>query len=305
MRQRKGARKQTKVPAAKVQATKAAPKPAKAAAVPAGTRTKSKDECPSNTFQFTRRVFLHLLGLIYFTAFLVAWHQNDGLIGEAGLTPAKPFMQKLLQRFAGNNASMTELFQGFVQRPTLLWFVEIDNFYSALNVITITGLALSAFLLVLGRANSVLLFLLWILYFSIDTVGQRWYSFGWESQLLETGFLAIFSVPLLSLSSLAGSPPRAVVVWGYRWLMFRLMIGAGLIKLRGDQCWLDLTFVGLDLCNVESEMTLRTAIISDALCVPCRCMHYHYETQPVPSQLSWFLHFNFPEFHKFETLVRG
>ena len=33
---------------------------------------------------------------------------------------------------------------------------------------------------------------LWSLYLSIVNVGQTWYSFGWESLLCETGFLAIF-----------------------------------------------------------------------------------------------------------------
>ena len=32
-----------------------------------------------------------------------------------------------------------------------------------------------------------------------------------------------------------------VVAWGYRWLLFRIMRGAGLIKIRGDACWRDLT----------------------------------------------------------------
>ena len=26
-----------------------------------------------------------------------------------------------------------------------------------------------------------------------------------------------------------------------RWLLFRIMLGAGLIKIRGDECWRDLT----------------------------------------------------------------
>ena len=39
-----------------------------------------------------------------------------------------------------------------------------------------------------------LLFGLWILYFTIVTSanGTSFYQYGWESQLLETGFLAIF-----------------------------------------------------------------------------------------------------------------
>ncbi len=48
------------------------------------------------------------------------------------------------------------------------------------------------------------------------------------------------------------------------------MFGAGLIKLRGDPCWRDLT-----------------------------CLDYHYETQPMPNPLSWFLYWG-PEWtHKF------
>ncbi|VFV47603.1 Hypothetical predicted protein [Lynx pardinus] len=65
---------------------------------------------------------------------------------------------------------------------------------------------------------------------------------GWESQLLETGFLGIFLCPLWTLSRLpTGTPPSQIVLWGFRWLIFRIMLGAGLIKIRGDRCWRDLT----------------------------------------------------------------
>ncbi len=47
----------------------------------------------------------------------------------------------------------------------------------------------------------------------------------------------------------------------WRWLLFPLMFGAGLIKLRGDSCWRDLT-----------------------------CLNYYFETQPIPNALSWYFH---------------
>ena len=34
--------------------------------------------------------------------------------------------------------------------------------------------------------------LLWVCYLSIVNVGQIWYSFGWESLLLEAGLLVVF-----------------------------------------------------------------------------------------------------------------
>lgn len=97
-------------------------------------------------------------------------------------------------------------------------------------------------------------FSLWALYLSFVNVGQTWYAFGWETLLLEAGFLAVF------LGGAGTEPPEAVV-WLYRWLLFRVMFGAGLIKMRGDPCWRDLT-----------------------------CLFYHYETQPLPNPLSWLLH---------------
>jgi hypothetical protein len=108
---------------------------------------------------------------------------------------------------------------------------------------------------------------------SIVNVGQTWYSFGWESQLLESGFLAIFMVPFFSLLRFPQNTPTPyVTVWGYRWLLFRIMLGAGLIKIRGDSCWRDLT-----------------------------CMQYHYQTQPVPNPLSPLFHASPERFHTFET----
>ena len=53
-----------------------------------------------------------------------------------------------------------------------------------------------------GTANMIIMLTLWFLYHSIVNVGQSWYSFGWESQLLETGFLGIFLCPLFKLRCL-------------------------------------------------------------------------------------------------------
>ncbi|NP_001338947.1 lipase maturation factor 1 isoform 3 [Homo sapiens] len=97
---------------------------------------------------------------------------------------------------------------------------------------------------------------------------------GWESQLLETGFLGIFLCPLWTLSRLPQHTPTSrIVLWGFRWLIFRIMLGAGLIKIRGDRCWRDLT-----------------------------CMDFHYETQPMPNPVAYYLHHSPWWFHRFETL---
>eukprot|EP00075_Anas_platyrhynchos_P035279 XP_027324532.1 lipase maturation factor 1 isoform X1 [Anas platyrhynchos] len=221
------------------------------------------------TFWLTRIVLLRAVALLYLVAFLVAYHQNKQLIGEKGLLPCKLYLQSVKKYFKGKIN-----LDALSYAPTIIWFLDWSDMDSILDNISLVGLATSAFVLVTGCANMVLMAVLWALYLSLVNVGQIWYSFGWESQLLETGFLAIFLCPLWTLSRLPPStPPSGIVIWGFRWLIFRIMLGAGLIKIRGDRCWRELT-----------------------------CMDYHYETQPVPNPIAYFMHRSPWWFHQFETL---
>ncbi|CAH1273339.1 LMF1 [Branchiostoma lanceolatum] len=224
----------------------------------------------TGTYWLTRIVFLRSLGLIYFVAFLVALHQNKQLLGTDGLLPANLYLQRVQQHVAADPTQST-----WSLVPSLLWWVDWERDLDLwLDRLAYIGAALSFIVMVTGCANMVIMAALWVLYHSIVNIGQKWYSFGWESQLLETGFLAIFFCPLLTLRPLPRTtPPSLVVIWGYRWLIFRIMLGAGLIKIRGDQCWRDLT-----------------------------CMNYHYQTQPVPNPISYYLHQTPENMHKFETL---
>src|SRR5215813_10499956 len=214
-----------------------------------------------NSYWLTRFVILRLLGFVYAIAFFVAARQLLPLIGHNGLTPADWFLSNVHSRFG----SRTE---GMLAVPTLFWFGCSDL---GMSIFAWVGVALSLIVLA-GYANAILLAVLWIMYMSIVHVGQIWYGYGWEIQLLETGFLSIFLCPLLDGRPFPKCRPPILVIWLFRWLGFRIMIGAGLIKLRGDPCWRDLT-----------------------------CLAYHYETQPIPSPISRYLHFAPLWFHKFET----
>ncbi|XP_062999627.1 lipase maturation factor 1 [Elgaria multicarinata webbii] len=234
-----------------------------------GPREPPAPSLRSGTFWLTRLALLRATAFIYSVAFLVAYHQNKALIGEQGLLPSQLYLENVKQYFKGkiNLDSLS-------YAPTLIWFLDWSSMDSILDGFALAGLAISAFVLVTGCANMILMTALWTLYLSIVNVGQIWYSFGWESQLLETGFLAIFLCPFWTLSPLPKhTPPSRIVIWGYRWLIFRIMLGAGLIKIRGDRCWRDLT-----------------------------CMNYHYETQPVPNPVAYYMHRSPWWFHQFETL---
>jgi hypothetical protein len=214
-----------------------------------------------NSYWLTRFVILRLLGFVYAVAFLVAAQQLVPLIGEHGLTPANHFLAAVQSQLGSRTAGMLRL-------PTLFWFGISDQF---LSIFAWAGFGLSLIVLA-GYANAIILTILWIMYMSIVHVGQIWYGYGWEIQLLETGFLSIFLCPLLDGRPFPKCRPPLLIIWLFRWLGFRIMIGAGLIKLRGDPCWRDLT-----------------------------CLYYHYETQPIPNPISRYLHFAPHWFHQVET----
>jgi len=221
--------------------------------------SKSKE---TSGYWLVRFVFLRLLGLIYLFAFLSLVFQVIPLIGGEGLLPAANYLDAIGSRIESKS-------NAFFTLPTLFWFGISDNLLLVLSWI---GVILSIVVLI-GYANSILMFVLWFLYMSFVHIGQLWYSFGWEIQLLEIGFLAIFIVPLLDMRPFPKTAPPVPVIWMLRLLTFRLYLGTGLIKLKGSECWSDLT-----------------------------CLYYHYESQPIPNLLSPYFHFLPKLFHKVGVL---
>lgn len=180
------------------------------------------------------------IGVICLIAFLVALNQFKPLLGERGLLPVPLFVKQV----------------PFRDTPSLFYWIPRDFAFTAgawigivLSCLVISGLAARY-----TWSNILVWGAIYLIYLSFVNVGQTFYAFGWESILLEACFFAIF---------LGGSRvvPQQIPIWLFRWLLFRIMFGAGLIKLRGDPCWRNLT-----------------------------CLNYYYETQPMPNALSWFFH---------------
>lgn len=165
---------------------------------------------------------------------------------------------------------------------SLLWALSPkqrnQNMNQWLDGIALAGLSLSSVMFLFGSANVPVLFALWFCQRSLMSVGGVWYGFGWEPQLAELTFHALFLVPVLSLNAIPYlTPVPNVTVWAMRWLLFRIMIGAGLIKLRsGDPKW--------KLQNLSA-------------------MEYFYETQPVPNPITRYFHAMPKWWHKSEVLM--
>ena len=200
---------------------------------------------PPREYRLTSWVLLRLLGVVYLFAFIGLVQQGPALLGEHGLTPIATYVER------AHAANMT-----FWDLPSIFMWGASD---STLQAFAWIGVALSA-AVVLGFANMPVVLALWVIYGSFVRVGQLWFGFGWEIQILETTLIAVFLVhPWDPRPSRAPAPPLAAITL-MRWLVFRIMLGAGLIKLRGSDCWSDLT-----------------------------CLDAHFETQPIPNPMSaWF-----------------
>ena len=207
------------------------------------------DSPPS--YWLTRFMILRLLGIIYAVAFLVAINEIVPLIGSDGLLPAGIFLKEVRHALGSTSA-------GFTRLPSVFWFGHSDG---ALLTVSWIGFVLSL-VVIAGYANAPIIAIIWFLYMSIVHVGQEWYGYGWEIQLSETGFLAIFLCPLLDMRPFPKRAPPTPVIFLFRWLIFRIMLGSGLIKIRGDEIWRNGT-----------------------------ALYYHFETQPIPGPLSRWFHF--------------
>ena len=202
-----------------------------------------------------RFVFLRGLALVYLVAFASLLGQIEGLAGSNGIAPIHSLIDTLKVEVAKSHIGLNR----YHMVPTLAWWNASDR---ALQWQCGAGVGLSL-LLLFGIAPAPALFLLWCLYLSLTTVCGPFLNFQWDMLLLETGFLAIFFAPLQLVERPSRqSAPSAVVLWLLRWLIFRLLLESGCVKLlSGDPSWWHLT-----------------------------ALRVHYETQPLPTWIGWYAH---------------
>ena len=200
-------------------------------------------------------LFLRLLGLIYFLGFLSLEVQIVGLIGHDGILPASQYLDAARAFFASHQIGVDRV----RLLPTLCWLSTSDAFLRALCY----GGAAAAVLLMAGIAPIPVLLWLWLDYLSLSAVSREFLSYQWDAALLEAGLIAVFiAPPVLRERRDAAVDPPVVARWLMVWLVIRLMVGSGAVKLSsGDPTWRNLT-----------------------------AMTFHYETQPIPTPIAWYAH---------------
>ncbi len=187
-------------------------------------------------FALTSWIFVRILAVIYAIAFGSLSVQITGLLGAHGILPVGEYLKAVAEQTGAMR---------FYYVPTVFWINASD---AALHGACYAGVAIAIAVLA-GFFERAGLAILFVLYLSLSAAGQEFLSFQWDSLLIEVGFLAIF---------LGNS---RVIVWLFRWLLFRLMFLSGAVKLLShDQTWRNLT-----------------------------ALTFHYWTQPLPNRISWYM----------------
>lgn len=204
------------------------------------TRALWGDRVERPTYRMASSLFARALAFIYMIAFASFGMQVRGLIGADGILPVKMYLQYAVAQL-GSSAHW--------RVPTLFWWTQSDF---GLLSIAWGGVALAA-IATIARPHSgwqrSIFAILFVYYLSIVSAGQIFMSYQWDLLLLEAGFLAIFLRPSL---------PR---VWLFQWLLIRLMLQSGLVKLLShDPNWRNLT-----------------------------ALDFHYWTQPLPTFIAWYM----------------
>ena len=207
----------------------------------------------SGDYDVARQVLQRGVAVLLVLAFAQVVTQFRPLLGSHGLLPVPRFTARVPFRTA----------------PSLFHWRYSDRLATGVGVTgAVLALSVVAGLPQLGPwwVPALVLLSCWALYLSVVNVGQRFYGFGWESLLCEATFLVAW----------LGSDREAVPwvsVAAARWLLFRLELGAGLIKWRGGHEWRDLT-----------------------------ALDYHHETQPMPGPFSWHAHHLPHWWHRIEVV---
>ena len=172
--------------------------------------------------KLTVSLYLRLLALVYLCAFALLLPQLEGLYSVNGFAP-------------------------------------VAN-YGLLQWVTSGGCLLSI-LLFFGFAEPFVLFLLYLAYLHIVSVGQEFLSFQWDTLLLEAGFISIF----LGRSRYFSFSERTtkIATIALAWLTFRLMFSSGFVKIVSEA-------------------------VSDSTWLSLTALKYHFETQPLPNPVAFF-----------------
>jgi len=164
------------------------------------------------------------VGLIFVLAFLCIVVEGQALAGPNGISPVALYLKHLRSVVPG-------FFSGFVSAPSLFW---LEAGAGAITAVAWLGFA-SAVALVFNLWPRLTLFVCWACFLSFVATWAEFTPSQQDALLLEVALLSIpFAPPGVRPGLGAAHPPRPLAVFMMRWLLLRVMLLSGLVKVLSD-----------------------------------------------------------------------
>jgi hypothetical protein len=210
-----------------------------------------------------RWLFLRALGFIFFSAFYSLIFQIRGLIGPAGILPARNYLAEVASALGA---------QRFWFAPTVFWWSASDR---ALIAVCVVGMIASV-LLVLNLFPRGALIVCLVAFLSFISAAQVFASYQSDGMLLEAGFISLFFSPAGWRPGWGTSnPPSRASRFLLIWLMFCIYFESGIAKILGrDTEWRDFT-----------------------------AMNEYYQNGPLPTWIAWYAHHLPSGFHSATAIL--
>lgn len=183
--------------------------------------------------------------------------QITGLVGEQGLHPLGSTL-KTLNTYLSDPDPVSPWSSECAMKALLTLVYEKFHVEECVNkhLLTVVWVDVCLAALAVLFPHPILLAYLYLAYYSYKRIAGPFLNYQWDVLLLESLFL---SVPL----ALASGPAiTKAAIWAFKWLLFRLMFGSGMVKAYGaDPSW-------------HKDYT---------------AMGFHFLTQPLPNRLAMAL----------------
>ena len=217
------------------------------------------------THLWSRWLVLRAVGLVYVLIFAGILVEGQALIAPNGIA-------QLDELFAQLHRTFPNPAEALVRAPSLFW---LGTGPEMIALLTWTGL-LAAAAVVLNLWPRLALFVCWLVFLSFASTWRSFSPAQLDNLMLEVALLGIPFAPAGFRPGLgAASPPRRIALFMMRWMLFRVMLQSGAVKLvSGDPHWRDFSV-----------------------------MDVMYETAPFPTILGYLDHQLPRAYHFFEVLL--
>uniref|UniRef100_UPI0040495FBF lipase maturation factor family protein n=1 Tax=Cephaloticoccus sp. TaxID=1985742 RepID=UPI0040495FBF len=217
--------------------------------------TRLKEFCVTEggaTFIWTRWIMLRAVGILFVIIFWGIIGESRGLMGPDGIAPIRETMAAYAQEFPNPIVA-------FLRAPSLFW---LSSEWGMIVTLQWLGMA-AAIALIFNVWPRMMLFGCWAIFLSFVATENFFAQTQPDPLMLELTLLCIPLAPRGYWPGLAAqAAPRPIAVFALRFMLFRLMLQAGLAKfVFGNVMWRDLT-----------------------------AMDIMYETAPCPTILGYWLH---------------